>query len=52
MGLKIEGTYYKKATDAGHYVPPSVPSDEFRKNYDSIRWDKPKENTNGEKEKP
>jgi hypothetical protein len=40
MGIVVEGEYYSKSRDAGPYVPPSVPSDEFKKNYDSIRWDK------------
>lgn len=40
MGLQIEGQYYKKSRDAGPYVPPSVPSDKYKENYDLIRWDK------------
>jgi len=43
MGLTIEGQYYKSARDAGPYVPPSLPSDKYRENYDSIRWDEPKQ---------
>jgi len=43
MGLVIEGEYYSKSRDAGPYVPPSVPSDKFKENYDQIRWDKPLE---------
>ena len=39
MGLTIEGEYYKKSRDAGPYVPPSIPSDKYIKNYDNIRWD-------------
>ena len=43
MGLTIDGEYFSKALDAGVYVPPSIPSEEYKENYDQIRWDKPKD---------
>lgn len=39
MGLWIEGEYYKKSRDSGPWVPPSIPSERYRNNYDQIQWD-------------
>jgi hypothetical protein len=43
MGLVIDGEYYSKSRDAGPYVPPSVPSEKYKQNFDLIRWDKPQD---------
>lgn len=43
MGLHFDGEYFSKARDVGPHVPPSIPSDKYKENYDQIQWDKPRE---------
>jgi len=39
MGLTIDGEYFSKSRDAGPHIPPSFPSEEYKQNYDNIKWD-------------
>lgn len=39
MGIHLNGEYYAKAQDAGPHVSPSIPTDEYKENYDLIQWD-------------
>jgi len=38
MGLHFDGEYFAKARDVGPHVPPSIPSEGYKENYDQIRW--------------